>query len=143
MLRKVEQDKGFIAALDQSGGSTPKALALYGIPEDRTGLYLLPFAISNFFGPVLLGGFFDTVGRKPMIAGTYTVSAVLLSLTGYLFAYGHLTTVTQTLLWALIFAFEAPFTRAARRASFCGAGIRRPPAWIRRGRSPRPCAAPL
>jgi fructose-bisphosphate aldolase, class I len=32
-LRKVEQDKGFIAALDQSGGSTPKALKLYGIEE--------------------------------------------------------------------------------------------------------------
>jgi fructose-bisphosphate aldolase, class I len=29
--------KGFIAALDQSGGSTPKALKLYGIPEDAYG----------------------------------------------------------------------------------------------------------
>jgi fructose-bisphosphate aldolase class I len=32
-LQKVKNDKGFIAALDQSGGSTPKALALYGVPE--------------------------------------------------------------------------------------------------------------
>lgn len=31
---KVESAKGFIAALDQSGGSTPKALRLYGIEED-------------------------------------------------------------------------------------------------------------
>jgi len=31
---KVQRGAGFIAALDQSGGSTPKALALYGIPED-------------------------------------------------------------------------------------------------------------
>jgi len=30
-FRKVENDQGFIAALDQSGGSTPKALALYGV----------------------------------------------------------------------------------------------------------------
>lgn len=30
----MQQGKGFIAALDQSGGSTPKALRLYGIPED-------------------------------------------------------------------------------------------------------------
>ncbi len=29
--------RGFIAALDQSGGSTPKALKLYGIPEDAYG----------------------------------------------------------------------------------------------------------
>jgi fructose-bisphosphate aldolase class I len=31
---KVEHAQGFIAALDQSGGSTPKALGLYGIPQD-------------------------------------------------------------------------------------------------------------
>ena len=30
----IKNGKGFIAALDQSGGSTPKALALYGVPED-------------------------------------------------------------------------------------------------------------
>jgi fructose-bisphosphate aldolase class I len=33
-LQKIENDKGFIAALDQSGGSTPKALKIYGINED-------------------------------------------------------------------------------------------------------------
>src|SRR2546423_125208 len=34
-LQKMESGKGFIAALDQSGGSTPRALSLYGIPQDR------------------------------------------------------------------------------------------------------------
>ena len=33
-LQKVKNDKGFIAALDQSGGSTPKALKLYGVNGD-------------------------------------------------------------------------------------------------------------
>ena len=33
-LEKIRSAKGFIAALDQSGGSTPKALRLYGIEED-------------------------------------------------------------------------------------------------------------
>jgi fructose-bisphosphate aldolase, class I len=33
-LQRMKSDPGFIAALDQSGGSTPKALALYGIKED-------------------------------------------------------------------------------------------------------------
>ena len=32
-LTRMEHDKGFIAALDQSGGSTPKALKAYGIDE--------------------------------------------------------------------------------------------------------------
>ena len=33
-LKRMQNDKGFIAALDQSGGSTPKALANYGVMED-------------------------------------------------------------------------------------------------------------
>lgn len=33
-LKRMRNDKGFIAALDQSGGSTPKALKLYGVNED-------------------------------------------------------------------------------------------------------------
>ena len=35
MLKKVTSENGFIAALDQSGGSTPKALALYGIESNE------------------------------------------------------------------------------------------------------------
>ncbi|WP_211746120.1 fructose bisphosphate aldolase [Paenibacillus sp. Marseille-Q4541] len=34
-LKRMETGKGFIAALDQSGGSTPKALLQYGVQEDR------------------------------------------------------------------------------------------------------------
>jgi len=34
MLAKIEGDSGFIAALDQSGGSTPRALKGFGIEED-------------------------------------------------------------------------------------------------------------
>jgi fructose-bisphosphate aldolase class I len=35
MLAKIKNQNGFIAALDQSGGSTPKALALYGVEESE------------------------------------------------------------------------------------------------------------
>jgi len=34
-LERMKNDKGFIAALDQSGGSTPKALAAYGVAENE------------------------------------------------------------------------------------------------------------
>ncbi|MFM8451334.1 MAG: class I fructose-bisphosphate aldolase, partial [Acidimicrobiaceae bacterium] len=34
-LQKAKSGKGFIAALDQSGGSTPKALKLYGVEESE------------------------------------------------------------------------------------------------------------
>jgi fructose-bisphosphate aldolase class I len=36
-LEEMRSGRGFVAALDQSGGSTPKALALYGIPEHSYG----------------------------------------------------------------------------------------------------------
>ena len=34
-MEKIRNEYGFIAALDQSGGSTPKALGLYGVKEDQ------------------------------------------------------------------------------------------------------------
>ena len=33
--KRMSECKGFIAALDQSGGSTPKALAAYGVNQDK------------------------------------------------------------------------------------------------------------
>ena len=40
-FEKMKNGKGFIAALDQSGGSTPKALKLYGINENEYFLIFL------------------------------------------------------------------------------------------------------
>ncbi len=85
----------------------------YGVPNDRTGLYLLPFAVGNFLGPVLLGPFFDSVGRKPMIAGTYAISATLLAITGWLFAHDYLSAASQTALWSVIFFFASAASSSA------------------------------
>jgi fructose-bisphosphate aldolase class 1 len=38
MMKKVKEADGFLAALDQSGGSTPKALKEYGILENVSSL---------------------------------------------------------------------------------------------------------
>lgn len=80
----------------------------YGVPADRTGLYLLPFALGNFLGPLALGHFFDTIGRRQMIAATFTIAAFLLALSGYLFWSGSLTPASQTILWTLMFFFASP-----------------------------------
>lgn len=51
MRTQMGSGKGFIAALDQSGGSTPKALALYGVPEtafsNETEMYDLVHAMRT------------------------------------------------------------------------------------------------
>ncbi len=75
----------------------------YGISGDRVGWYILPFAVGNFLGPVLLGRLFDTVGRRPMIAITYGISGLLLAGSGYLFAIGVLSATGQTVAWMIIF----------------------------------------
>jgi MFS family permease len=48
-------------------------------------VFLIVFAVGNFLGPLLLGRLFDTVGRKPMIAGTYLGSAAIAALMAVLF----------------------------------------------------------
>ena len=85
----------------------------YGIAADRVGWYILPFAIGNFFGPVLLGRFFDTYGRRPMIALTYIVSGVMLALTGWLFMRNSIGAATQTMCWMAIFFFASAAASSA------------------------------
>ncbi len=78
-------------------------MRFYNVPANNVGGYLLPFALGNVLGPLLLGHLFDTIGRKTMISVTYIVSGVLLALTGWLFHAGVLTAQTQTLAWSVIF----------------------------------------
>ena len=76
-FNKVKEGEGFIAALDQSGGSTPKALSGYGVPDDayatsdemfdlihamRTRIITSPsFGGDRLFGAIL---FENTLGRE-------------------------------------------------------------------------------
>ena len=62
----------------------------YDISDAKVPFYIVLFALSNFMGPLLLGRLFDTVGRKPMIAGTYIGSAIVLTVLTFLFADGTL-----------------------------------------------------
>jgi MFS family permease len=85
----------------------------YGVPVDHAGRYMLPFAIGNFLGPVLLGRLFDTVGRRVMIASTYILSGVLLIATGYAFEQGWLSAATQTMCWCVVFFFASAAASSA------------------------------
>ena len=79
----------------------------YGVSEKTAPLYLIPFAVGNFFGPLLLGPLFDTLGRRAMISGTYTVSGVLLIATGQLFVHDVLSANGMTVAWCVIFFFAS------------------------------------
>ena len=75
----------------------------YGVAPERVGLYIVPFAAGNFLGPLTIGRLFDSIGRRPMIAATYSASALMLLVTGFMFERGILTATTQTILWSVIF----------------------------------------
>lgn len=87
--------------------------SFYGVPAEQAGWYLIPIAIGNFAGPLLLGRLFDTLGRKPMIAGTYAVAGLLLALTGMLFSAGLLNANTQAAAWSITFFVASAAASAA------------------------------
>jgi MFS family permease len=83
----------------------------YDIDSGRVPVYIALFAFSNFLGPLLLGRLFDTVGRKPMIAGTYLGSAVVLCVLTVFFVGGSLG------LWGFMALLLVTFFLASAGAS--------------------------
>lgn len=85
----------------------------YGVPSERVGWYVLPFALGNFCGPLLLGRLFDVLGRRVMISATYLISGVLLAISGYGFEQGLLDVTEQTAAWMVIFFFASAAASSA------------------------------
>ncbi|MEY4577158.1 MAG: hypothetical protein RL701_1861 [Pseudomonadota bacterium] len=85
----------------------------YSVRPEHVGRYLLPFALGNFLGPLVLGRLFDVIGRKPMIVFTYAMSGILLLLTGVAFQQQLLTAVTHTLAWSAAFFFASAAASSA------------------------------
>ena len=85
----------------------------YQVPPAQVGWFMLPFAAGNFLGPLVLGRFFDSIGRKIMISATYALSGVLMILTGWMFATGAFGAVAQTAAWLVIFFFASAAASSA------------------------------
>jgi MFS family permease len=71
------------------------------------GYYFAVIAVGNLIGPLVLAPLFDTFGRKPMIAGTYILSGILLLVTAYLFDQGSLNATTLTACWTVVLFFAS------------------------------------
>lgn len=79
----------------------------YDVPTSDTGYYFAFIAAGNFLGPLLLGRFFDTVGRRVMISSTYLLSGLLLFGTAWLFDRGSLSATTLTACWCVVLFFAS------------------------------------
>jgi MFS family permease len=86
---------------------------LLGVPDDVAPWSLVPIAIGNFLGPVLLGRLFDSIGRKVMISVSYIGSGVLLVITGILFDARILDATWLTVCWVVVFFFASAGASAA------------------------------
>lgn len=80
---------------------------LLKVPGDVAPWTLVPIAVGNFLGPLVLGRFFDSVGRRTMISGTYIASGVLLAATAFIFSSGALDAFWLTACWMVIFFFAS------------------------------------
>jgi MFS family permease len=85
----------------------------HGVDEGQVGLFMLPFALGNFLGPLALGRLFDSLGRKRMITATYALSGVLMIGVGVLFVADAFNAWTQTLAWTGIFFFASAAASSA------------------------------
>jgi MFS family permease len=81
--------------------------------DTNAGYFFAVIAVGNFLGPLLLGPLFDSIGRIPMISGTYIGSGVLLLGTAWLFNQGVLTAVTLTACWCVVLFFASAGASAA------------------------------
>jgi MFS family permease len=85
----------------------------FGVSSGDAPYYIAVFAVGNLLGPLTLGRLFDTVGRKPMIAGTYLLSGVLLAVMAFLFKDGQFTLVSFMVMLGVIFFFASAGVSAA------------------------------
>lgn len=85
----------------------------YHVSVKNIGWYMLPFAIGNALGPIILGPLFDSVGRKKMICFTYAISGILLIISGFMFAMRWLDATEQVMAWSAIFFFASSAAGAA------------------------------
>ena len=85
----------------------------FDVAASSVGWYILPFAVGNFLGPLLLGRLFDVVGRRSMITFSYAAAGVVLAVTAFLFDAGALSAWSQTLLWTVVFFFASAGASAA------------------------------
>jgi MFS family permease len=85
----------------------------FGVSAAIVPVFLIIYAVGNFTGPLLLGRLFDTVGRKPMISGTYLGSAVLSVVLAGLFFSGVLNSASFIIVVVAVFFLASSGASAA------------------------------
>jgi MFS family permease len=75
----------------------------FNVKSERVSMYILPLTLGNFMGPLILGRFFDSIGRKKMITLTYGVSGLLLIGSALMFRANQIGPLGQDIWFTAIF----------------------------------------
>jgi MFS family permease len=85
----------------------------FKVSDLHVPLHILPLALGNFLGPLFLGRFFDTIGRKRMITFTYGISGLLLIGSAVMFQRNDLSAFGQGIWFTAIFFIASSAASAA------------------------------
>ncbi len=85
----------------------------FKVSDQHVPLHILPLALGNFLGPLVLGHFFDTIGRKKMITTTYAISGLLLIGSSVMFQQNGLNALGQGIWFTAIFFIASSAASAA------------------------------
>jgi MFS family permease len=85
----------------------------FGVASGSVPYFMVVFAAGNFLGPLLLGRLFDTLGRIPMISGTYFASAAVVAGLAFLLRADALSTWSFMALVCVAFFFASAGASAA------------------------------
>ena len=85
----------------------------FRVSDRHVPLHILPLALGNFVGPLVLGHLFDSVGRRKMIAATYALSGLLLIGSAIMFQQNALSALGQGIWFTSIFFIASSAASAA------------------------------
>ncbi|MEO9138927.1 MAG: MFS transporter [Jatrophihabitans sp.] len=85
----------------------------FKVSASAVPIFIIIYAVGNLAGPLILGRLFDSVGRKPMISGTYLGSAALAVVLAGLFVSGSLNSVTFIVVVVAVFFLASSGASAA------------------------------
>ena len=85
----------------------------YFVSKEVVGLYLVPLSLASFTGPIFLGSYFDSWGRRKMILLTFFSSGIFLIFQSVSFLNDWLPFYMTQILWFIIFFIASPGASSA------------------------------
>lgn len=85
----------------------------YGVKQKDAGYYMIALSVASFTGPLFIGKYFDSIGRRKMILITYSFVCIALTIFSILFETDNLSLVGLMIFLTIIFIVASPAASCA------------------------------